>query len=1108
MKKMRHFLLFLLVQASFFTLISAQELVPQQATLARCISDVQWQKLPAHPRLFANDARIAALKLQKDSVSKTLFLLLKQDAEKTLLADKIVYPTEGFKFGAMRTVQGRILTLSLSYRVFGDKRYLERAKAELMQLAELPDWCPGHFLDVGEATLAAAVGLDWLYKELSAAERAKISQAIVKNGIIPSLDVKESNNNTSWLNGNFNWNPVCNGGLLVGALAIYETEPELARQIVERSIKYIPFAGADYSPDGASSEGPSYWSYGTSFYVIAIEALRSALGSSCELEKIPGFLKTADYNNQMVGATGQDFNYSDYHVENLNEPVMFWFGRELKRSDLIQDELSDLSRLQEKNTTGQNAKPGKKVEQSRHFPLEILWWEPALLQKGNTSSAPLHWAAKGGLPIGVMRSAWNDPNATYLAIKGGTPNNSHGHMDVGSFILEADGVRWALDLGTENYNKMRAAKLDLWNYSQHSNRWSTFRCGPEGHNILRFDTARQDISGFGTIQELPADNGAMGNLLDLSSLYKSKVDKISRTVKMWPDRSISIEDQWTTGGNPVEASFQWLTKAKATLKPDGILLEQDGKFLSIKVEAPGSNLRPEILIEDVSKAKNLQDSDNPGLSRIVIRLKTPANSHSILNIKAIPGDPNRLVAKGATQASKQAVEAPKSGFTFSGQTEAEIAKKAALEKEYLAKARQNIEAHRKGDASLTFVDAAGQPLKNAKVEINQLSQDFLFGNLSEEMFSPRLTPEEVKKFQDRFTALFNFTELTVKWGPYEPVQGKPEWQKLQQKLDWCKQNGVTPKGHTIGWTNMSGTPAWLLKLPHAMATDLYKARIHNLVGGFKNQIHMWDVVNEPVTTVPWEKALQDSIFGESKIDEGSRYNVKDITLEETLPWVENSYRWAKEADPKGDFILNEFYVIAKPSVREKFYQLLKTLQQRNAPVTGIGIQAHEPREMWFSPVEIQATFDKYQELNLPLHITEFIPQSSGKAITGGWREGVWTEDAQAEFAEQFYTLAFGHPSMVSIHWWGLSDRMIWLKGGGLLDKDFNPKPVYTRLLQLIKEDWMTKNLSLTTDKTGEVNFRGFYGNYQVTITKPDGNKQTTSMHLREKAVNSQTFICK
>jgi endo-1,4-beta-xylanase len=280
------------------------------------------------------------------------------------------------------------------------------------------------------------------------------------------------------------------------------------------------------------------------------------------------------------------------------------------------------------------------------------------------------------------------------------------------------------------------------------------------------------------------------------------------------------------------------------------------------------------------------------------------------------------------------------------------------------------------------------------------------------------------------------------------------------------------------------------------------------VGGFKDKITLWDVVNEPVTTVPWERALKDAQNVTGEINEGTRYNVKGITLEETLPWVENSYRWAHQADSSGDFIINEFFVIARPEVREKYYQLIRELQKRNAPVTGIGIQAHEPQDRWFSPVEVLETFNRLSALGLPLHITEFIPQSSGKPITGGWREGTWTEAAQAYFAEQFYTLAFGHPAMVSIHWWGLSDRMIWLKGGGLLDRDFNPKPVYTRLEKLIKHDWMTKNVRLATGKKGEVAFRGFFGNYRVQVTKPDGTTQRFEAHLAEKSPNQFTFICR
>ncbi|GGM90279.1 hypothetical protein GCM10010967_24020 [Dyadobacter beijingensis] len=193
--------------------------------------------------------------------------------------------------------------------------------------------------------------------------------------------------------------------------------------------------------------------------------------------------------------------------------------------------------------------------------LEILWWDPSLLADASVGKAPLHWSARGQLSMGVMRSAWNDPKATYVAIKGGTPNNSHGHMDAGSFILEADGVRWALDLGTENYGKMRAAKLDLWNYSQSSNRWTTFRVGPEGHNILRFNGQYQLINGKAEVTELPEVNGITGNRADLSTLYSNFASQVYRTVLLNPDRSVTFKDEWRTNGQATQVTFQWLTKA-------------------------------------------------------------------------------------------------------------------------------------------------------------------------------------------------------------------------------------------------------------------------------------------------------------------------------------------------------------------------------------------------------------------------------------------------------------------------------------------------------------------------------------------------------------------
>lgn len=607
----------------------------QAQTGAGAVAESYVKTLPGHPRLFANEARFLSLKNQKDTVSQQLKVFIVQQAETFLTADKVVYPTTGFKFGAMRTVQGRILTLALSYRLTGDQRFLSRARAELLQLAALPDWAPNHFLDVGEGALAAGVGLDWLYAELTPTERDQITRAIVNNALVPSLKVSEEKG--SWVVGDFNWNQVCHGGLVVGALAVAESEPELSRQTINRAIKNLPYAGAVYAPDGAYPEGPSYWSYGTSFHVILIEALRSALGSSYGLEQFPGFLKTADYNLQMVGPGGLDFNYSDYHIETLNEPIMLWFARELRRPDLAKQELADVKSLYETRTNGTN----KRVNPSRHIPLELLWWTPNLTPK-QTLSAPLHWTSDGVLPLAVMRSAWSDPQATFVAVKGGTPNHSHAHMDVGSFVLEADGVRWAIDLGTESYDNMRAAKLDLWDYSQNSTRWTTFRVGPEGHNILRFDQARQQVDGNAQIRELPAEKGRVGNVVNLTPTYQGQVATVQRIVTLNGDRSVVLDDEWLTTDRPVVASWQWLTKAEVSRTKQGLLLQQEGKTLDLLINASGNMT---IDIEDVSAARNRQDSMNPNVSRIIIRLPTPATSTARLTVQIIPGSVARMQTK-------------------------------------------------------------------------------------------------------------------------------------------------------------------------------------------------------------------------------------------------------------------------------------------------------------------------------------------------------------------------------------------------------------------------------------------------------------------------------
>lgn len=93
--------------------------------------DTAWQKLPPHPRLFADAARWTALKQQvtNDVVSRQIFAVVKNSAERVLDQPPVAYVDTGaFWHGPMRQAQGRILALALTYRLTGDARFLARAK--------------------------------------------------------------------------------------------------------------------------------------------------------------------------------------------------------------------------------------------------------------------------------------------------------------------------------------------------------------------------------------------------------------------------------------------------------------------------------------------------------------------------------------------------------------------------------------------------------------------------------------------------------------------------------------------------------------------------------------------------------------------------------------------------------------------------------------------------------------------------------------------------------------------------------------------------------------------------------------------------------------------
>ena len=360
----------------------------------------------------------------------------------------------------------------------------------------------------------------------------------------------------------------------------------------------------------------------------------------------------------------------------------------------------------------------------------------------------------------------------------------------------------------------------------------------------------------------------------------------------------------------------------------------------------------------------------------------------------------------------------------------------------LEKAAGGVETHRKADATVRVV-RAGKNVADAVVRAELVRHEFLFGcNIYR--FDRYKLPEQNATYKRRFRELFNAATTGFYWAAYERERGKPDYAYTDKVVAWAKQHGIRLKGHPLLWGHQAGVPRWAGgKQP---PPDVQKARVTEICKRFAGKIEFWEVVNEP-SHLPGLK-------------------------------IDGPYRWARAADPTAHLILNDYHVMADGY--PPFFALLEKALADGTPFDGLGIQAHEPRTMRFPLERVQRVLDRYQALGKAIHITEFTPASAGAAITGSHRKGVWNETAQAEYAERFYRVVFGHPATVALVWWDLSDSGSWLKGGGLLRSDLSPKPAYDALWRLIHREWKTK-ADGRTDGTGAFAFRGIRGRYRVTV---------------------------
>jgi len=388
----------------------------------------------------------------------------------------------------------------------------------------------------------------------------------------------------------------------------------------------------------------------------------------------------------------------------------------------------------------------------------------------------------------------------------------------------------------------------------------------------------------------------------------------------------------------------------------------------------------------------------------------------------------------------------------------------------------NIEKYRKSDARLELSDADGRTITDGKFDVTQTRQAFGFGasipffqepvgDSGQDFEPPPVTPRELELFK----AVFNYSVIpfSAKWQRIEPNEGERHYEELDKYVDWCTKNGVTMEFHYL-----SGfIPHWARNKSNAELREAWMRHCRETVARYHDRIKFWQVMNDR-----YMRAYAADVFKEIH----AKYPDLKLGISDCSQFY-SPYTGAQAA----------------PALMQGSSEI-ELLQGEGAKIDFFSSHGHKPMGAWPDMRQVYECLDEFAKYGIKIHISEATLDLGARFMSPVKQADHWTPELIAEFYEKYYTVLFSHPAMEAINYWDLGPSIVRpssfagaMIGGtgqaGLLDPSNGdaPRPLYYKLKELIRDRWMTR-LSGHVGRDGVVAFRGFHGDYDVTVTTPAG----------------------
>lgn len=271
-------------------------------------------------------------------------------------------------------------------------------------------------------------------------------------------------------------------------------------------------------------------------------------------------------------------------------------------------------------------------------------------------------------------------------------------------------------------------------------------------------------------------------------------------------------------------------------------------------------------------------------------------------------------------------------------------------------------------------------------------------------------------------------ENAMKWAAVEPERGDLQWGAADRAVDFAVKHHMSVRGHTLVWHNQ--LPAWLGngKWTRAALSRVLHDHISAEMRRYRGRVRVWDVDNEVVGD---DGKLRDSLW-----------------LKVLGPgYIEDSYRWARAADPGARLYLNEIGADAVGPKSDRLYELARQLKRKGL-LDGVGFQAH--LNLNGVPPTMRENLRRFAALGLRVAITEAdvaLLQPAGKAQL----------NVQADVYGELVRTCLVVDGCDSFTLWGFTDRHSWIPDSSpgygsatLLDGELRAKPAYDAVADALR----------------------------------------------------------